>query len=98
MTDTSLDVKAKPKLKRPKRYTVVFVNDDFTPVDFVITVLVKIFGLSVDDAAEVTMSIHNSGRGNTGTYTLEVAQTKVSQVLDAARHHEFPLTCSAEPL
>ena len=98
MPQTVHDTKAKPKLERPKQFTVVFLNDDFTPVDFVNEVLAQIFNLGVEEADKITMTIHRSGRGNTGTYTLEVAQMKVAQVMSAAKHHEFPFTCSAELL
>ncbi len=98
MSATEHDTKTKPKLSRPKRYTVVFLNDDFTPVEFVIEVMIKVFGLSEEEASAVTMDIHNKGRGNTGIYSYEVAETKAAIVMDAAKRHELPLTCKPEPV
>jgi ATP-dependent Clp protease adaptor protein ClpS len=98
MSVTEHDAKTEEKVARPKRYTVVFLNDDFTPVDFVMAVMVQVFGLSTEEAESVTMAIHNKGRGNIGTYSYEVAETKAAMVMDAAKRHEFPLTCKPEPV
>ena len=98
MSDTAHETKNKPKLSKPKQYTILFKNDDFTPVGFVISVLVNILNIDAFEAEKITMNIHKSGRGNAGTYTYEVAQMKVAQVIESAKIREYPLTCSAEPL
>jgi ATP-dependent Clp protease adaptor protein ClpS len=98
MSVTERDSKTDPKVARPKRYTVVFLNDDFTPVEFVIEVMIKVFSLSSDEAEAITMDIHKNGRGNAGVYSYEVAETKAAIVMDAAKRHEFPLTCKPEPV
>lgn len=97
MSDADLKSKSESKTQRPKKYTIVCLNDDFTPIDFVIDTMVNCFGLPVEEAAQVTMKIHNSGRGNAGIFTLEIAEMKVMQAMDRARQQEYPFTCTAEP-
>lgn len=96
MSESDLATKTRTAVKRPKKYTVVFLNDDFTPMDFVVHVLIRYFRLSEEEAAAVTLSIHKTGKGNAGLFSLEVAESKVAQVMDDARHFEYPLTCKAE--
>lgn len=93
MAITEKDTRTSSKTQRPKRYTVVFLNDDFTPMDFVMMVLTKIFGQSFEEAERLTWDIHKKGRGNAGLFTLEVAETKVAHAMAVARAHEFPFTC-----
>lgn len=96
MSSTVLDSRTASKTERPKRYTVVFLNDDFTPMDFVVAVLQRFLGLDVDKAVQVTLDIHKKGRGAVGLYPFEVAETKAIQIMDAAKAYEFPLTCRPE--
>lgn len=96
-TDLDTPTKAEERTERPKRYTVVFVNDDFTPMDFVVGVLTRIFGLSVEDAVRIMLEIHRKGRGHVGLYPFEVAETKCMQAMDAARRHELPFRCEPHP-
>jgi ATP-dependent Clp protease adaptor protein ClpS len=96
MSQTNLDTKTRTGVKRPKKYTVVFLNDDFTPIEFVIDVLTRYFKLSADEAAVISTNIHKTGKGNAGLFTHEVAEYKVDQVMNDARHYEHPLTCAVE--
>lgn len=96
MSNTELTTKTRSRTARPSRYTVLFINDEFTPMDFVIQIMMKIFGQSVEEAERITMEIHRNGRGNVGLYSYEVAETKVAQAMETAKAYEFPLTCSPE--
>jgi len=96
MSNTDLDTRTRSRTARPSRYTVLFLNDDFTPVEFVMQIMMQIFGQSVEEAERITMQIHKKGRGNVGLYSHEVAETKVAQAMQTARAYEFPLTCSPE--
>lgn len=97
MALSEFDTKTKSRTQRPQRYTAVFVNDDYTPMDFVMEIMMRIFKLSTDEAAALTMDIHNKGRGNTGLFTREVAETKCDMAMEEARAHEFPFRCVVEP-
>ena len=88
--------KKETAIKRPSLYRVVLLNDDFTPMDFVIQILQNIFNKSYEDAQKIMLHVHNHGIGVCGIYTYEVAETKVSLVLDSAKRHEHPLQCSME--
>ncbi len=88
--------RTKPKPKKPSMYKVLLMNDDFTPMDFVVHVLERFFGKNKQEATEIMMSVHRKGVGLCGVYTYEVAETKVSQVLDCARQNEHPLQCTLE--
>lgn len=87
---------AKPKLKRPPLYKVILLNDDFTPMDFVIEILMDFFAMSEQKATQVMLQIHTQGVGVCGTYTKDVAETKVYIVNDYSRAHQHPLMCSME--
>ena len=95
---TGADVIAKPrsKTKKPRLYKVLLLNDDYTPMDFVIGVLEQFFGKSRSDATSIMMQVHRRGVGVCGVYTYEVAETKVSQVMSFARQNEHPLQCTME--
>lgn len=80
----------------PPMYKVVLLNDDFTPMDFVVIVLERFFYMGREQATQVMLKIHTEGRGICGTFTRDVAATKVSQVRDYARTHEHPLQCVME--
>ena len=94
--DTSLLTKPKPKTERPPLYKVMLLNDDFTPMEFVIHVLERFFGLNHAQAFEVMLTVHKKGLAVVGVFSFEVAETKVAQVMDFARRHQHPLQCTME--
>jgi ATP-dependent Clp protease adaptor protein ClpS len=89
-------VKTKPKTKKPSMYKVLLLNDDYTPMEFVVHVLERFFGKSNHEALDIMMHVHRRGVGVCGVYTYEVAETKVTQVIDFARRHQHPLQCTME--
>ena len=93
-TDTL--VKPRPKAKKPNMYKVILLNDDYTPMDFVIHVLQTFFSKSPDEATEIMLHVHRKGVGVCGIFTYEIAETKVMQVMDYARDQEQPLQCTME--
>ncbi len=96
-TDQGLEVQeARPRLKRPPMYKVVLLNDDFTPMDFVVLILERFFGMDRERATRVMLQVHTQGKGVCGIYSREIAETKVAQVNDYARAHEHPLLCTME--
>lgn len=94
--DAGLMLKVRPKTRKPSMYKVVLLNDDFTPMDFVIHILEKFFNKNRQDATDIMMQVHRRGVGVCGIYTYEIAETKVTQVMDYARKHEQPLQCTME--
>lgn len=88
--------KTRTKTKKPDLYRVLLLNDDFTPMEFVIHVLEQFFNKSREAATVIMLHVHNNGVGECGTYTYEVAETKVTQVMDFARKHQHPLQCVME--
>jgi ATP-dependent Clp protease adaptor protein ClpS len=93
---TGTITKPKIKTKKPSMYKVLLLNDDYTPMDFVVYVLQKYFRLSIEDATEVMLQVHTKGVGVCGVFTFEVAETKVTHVLDLAKKYEHPLQCTLE--
>ena len=89
---------AKPEVARPPLFQVVLLNDDFTPMDFVVEVLRGFFGLDQERAVQVMLHVHTRGKGVCGVFSREVAETKVTQVNEFARAHQHPLLCSMEKL
>jgi ATP-dependent Clp protease adaptor protein ClpS len=87
---------AKPQLQRPPLYKVILLNDDFTPMDFVIEILMGFFAMPEDKATQVMLQIHTQGIGVCGTYTKDVAETKVYIVNEYSREHQHPLLCAME--
>ena len=87
---------ADPKLKRPSLYRVVLINDDFTPMEFVVEVLETIFGMDRGQATRVMLEVHTKGKGICGTYGFEIAETKVAQVSSIAQQQQHPLLCTME--
>jgi ATP-dependent Clp protease adaptor protein ClpS len=87
---------AKPRLKRPPLFQVVLLNDDFTPMEFVVDVLERIFNLDRVTATRVMLEVHTRGKGVCGVFTQEIAETKVAQVMTYARQHQHPLLCTME--
>tara|TARA_B110000971_G_scaffold198333_1_gene214848 strand:- start:1684 stop:2082 length:399 start_codon:yes stop_codon:yes gene_type:complete len=84
------------KTQKPAMYKVLLLNDDYTPMEFVIYVLQRFFSKSAEDATKVMLHVHQSGVGICGVFTYEVAETKVTQVMDMARQHDHPLQCTME--
>ena len=87
---------AKPRLKRPPLYHVILLNDDYTPMEFVVDVLERIFNLDRTHATRVMLEVHTRGKGVCGAFTYEIAETKVAQVTSYARQHQHPLLCTME--
>ena len=93
---TGTVVQTRPKTKKPSMYKVLLLNDDYTPMEFVVHVLERYFEKRNDDAVQIMLHVHQKGVGMCGVYTYEVAETKVSQVMDLARQHQHPLQCTIE--
>ena len=89
---------AEPKLKKPPLYKVILLNDDYTPMDFVVDILMQFFSMSVEKATHVMLQVHMQGVGVCGTYSKDVAETKVYIVNEYSRQHQHPLLCSMEEL
>ncbi len=85
-----------PRLQRPPLYKVILLNDDFTPMDFVIEILMDFFAMPEDKATQVMLQVHTQGVGVCGTYTKDVAETKVYIVNEYSREHQHPLLCAME--
>ena len=94
--DTSVLTETRPKTKRPPLYKVLLLNDDFTPMEFVVNVLERFFGLSHAQAFDIMLTVHKKGLAVVGVFSHEIAETKVSQVMDMARRNEHPLQCTME--
>lgn len=93
---TGVVIKTRPKTRKPSMYKVLMLNDDYTPMEFVIHVLERFFGKNRDEATSIMMHVHTRGVGICGVYTYEVAETKVTQVMDLARQSQHPLQCTIE--
>ena len=93
---TAVITKTKPQTKRPSLYRVLLLNDDYTPMEFVVHVLERFFNKDHEAAHRIMMHVHQHGIGECGVYTYEVAETKVTQVMDFARKHQHPLQCVME--
>ena len=93
---TGTVVKARPRTKRPSMYKVLMLNDDYTPMEFVVDVLVRFFGKNQDEAIHIMLHVHQRGVGVCGVFTYEVAETKVNQVMELARQNQHPLQCTIE--
>ena len=87
---------AKPKLKKPPMYKVMLINDDYTPMDFVVQVLETFFHMNREEATQVMLHVHTRGMGVCGVFARAVAETKVAQVNDYSRSHQHPLLCTME--
>ncbi|HUJ36317.1 MAG TPA: ATP-dependent Clp protease adapter ClpS [Hyphomicrobium sp.] len=93
---TGLATKTRPKTKKPSLYKVLLLNDDYTPMEFVVHVLEKFFQKDVEAATKIMLHVHHHGIGECGVFTYEIAETKVTQVMDFARKHQHPLQCVME--
>jgi ATP-dependent Clp protease adaptor protein ClpS len=93
---TAVITKTRPQTKRPNLYRVLLLNDDYTPMEFVVHVLERFFNKDREAATQIMLHVHHHGIGECGIYTYEVAETKVTQVMDFARKHHHPLQCVME--
>ena len=87
---------ARPKIKQPPLYRVVLINDDYTPMEFVVDILESVFGMERTRATQVMLEVHTKGKGICGVYNYEIAETKVAQVMGIAQQHQHPLLCEME--
>jgi ATP-dependent Clp protease adaptor protein ClpS len=94
--ESDLALKPRSKSKRPPLYKVMILNDDYTPMEFVVHVLERFFGMSSAQAFEIMLTVHKKGLAVVGVFSHEIAETKVTQVMDFARRHEHPLQCTME--
>jgi ATP-dependent Clp protease adaptor protein ClpS len=95
-TEIGVVTKTKPKTQKPPMYKVLLLNDDYTPMEFVVHVLERFFNKPREEATQIMMHVHQKGVGICGVFTYEVAETKVTQVVDFARQHQHPLQCTME--
>jgi ATP-dependent Clp protease adaptor protein ClpS len=95
-TGTTVVTKPRPKTKQPAMYKVLMLNDDYTPMEFVVHCLQRFFKMDLEQATRVMLHVHQKGVGVCGSFTYEVAETKVAQVVDSARRHQHPLQCTME--
>ena len=93
---TAVITKTKPQTKRPSLYRVLLLNDDYTPMEFVVHVLERFFNKGREEATRIMLHVHQKGVGICGVFTYEIAETKVAQVMDFARQHQHPLQCTME--
>jgi len=105
MTDKNTDndkgqsqviLETRPRTKKPSMYKVIMLNDDYTPMEFVVIVLERFFGLNHAQAFEIMLTVHKKGVAVVGVFSHEIAETKVAQVMDYARRHQHPLQCTME--
>ena len=94
--DSGLATKTRSRTKRPPMYKVLLLNDDYTPMEFVVHVLERFFGMSHSQAFEIMLTVHKKGMAVVGVFSFEIAETKVAQVMDFARRHQHPLQCTLE--
>jgi ATP-dependent Clp protease adaptor protein ClpS len=95
-TDTVVVTKTKPKTKKPPMYKVLLLNDDYTPMEFVVMVLERFFGINHAQSVEIMLTVHKKGMAVVGVFAYEIAETKVAQVMDFARRNQHPLQCTME--
>ena len=93
---SQLVLDSRTSTKKPSMYKVIMLNDDYTPMEFVVLVLKRFFNMDIDEATRVMLHVHQKGVGVCGTFSYEVAETKVTQVMDFARKNEHPLQCTLE--
>lgn len=95
-TGLGVATRTRTRTKKPTPYKVLMLNDDYTPMEFVVLVLQRFFRMNMDDATRVMLHVHQRGVGICGVFSYEVAETKVNQVMDAARQNQHPLQCTLE--
>ncbi|MAH83434.1 MAG: ATP-dependent Clp protease adapter ClpS [Rhodospirillaceae bacterium TMED8] len=93
---TGVALKTRPKTQKPSMYKVLLLNDDYTPMEFVVYVLQRFFNMSSDRATQIMLAVHQKGVGVCGIYTYEIAETKAAQVMDLAKENQHPLQCTVE--
>ena len=93
---TGVVVKTKPKVKKPSMYKVLMLNDDYTPMDFVVEILEDFFNLGREQATRVMLTVHTEGKAVCGVYPQDIAETKATQVVEYARENQHPLMCQVE--
>ena len=98
MAQSKVSTKSKVELNFPERYDVIFHNDDFTPMDFVIQLLIEVFNKGLDTAKDLTMQIHTEGKAVAGTYSYEIAEQKVNEAMTLSRYNKYPLKVTMETL
>ena len=94
--DLGVITKEKPEVKKPNMYAVVLINDDYTPMEFVIYVLQTIFKKSYEEAKKIMLLVHNEGKGICGIYSLDIAESKANQVIEFSRVNQHPLECKVQ--
>ena len=94
--DTGVATRTRPRTKKPSNYKVLMLNDDYTPMEFVVLVLQRYFSMDIEDATRVMLQVHQQGVAVCGVFTYEVAETKVTQVVEFARENQHPLQCTLE--
>jgi ATP-dependent Clp protease adaptor protein ClpS len=94
--DPELEAEEETEVRRPAMYKVILLNDDFTPMEFVVEVLQRFFNKDRETATRIMLQVHHQGQGVCGVYPRDIAETKVNQVMDYAREHEHPLQCTME--
>lgn len=93
----TVETESKPEVRQPRKFKVVLLNDDYTPMDFVVEVLRRFFYLNEERATQIMLQVHIQGKGVCGVFTRDIAETKVALVNEYARNNEHPLLCSMEP-
>jgi len=94
--ETGVATRTRPKTKKPSNYKVLMLNDDYTPMEFVVDVLERFFGMARHVATRIMLEVHTKGKGECGLFTHEIAETKVAQVTQYSREHQHPLLCTLE--
>ena len=94
--ETGVAIKTKPKTKKPSLYKVILLNDDYTPMEFVVEILESFFNKSHEEALQIMLHVHQKGVGICGVFPYEIAETKATKVMDMARRHQHPLQCTLE--
>lgn len=95
-TERGVATKVREQTKKPSMYRVLLMNDDYTPMEFVVSILMGIFKKTQEEATQIMLNVHQTGIGTCGVFTFEVAETKVAQVMDAAKRNQHPLQCTLE--
>jgi len=95
-SNTGVVVRTRPKTKKPSMYKVLMLNDDYTPMEFVVSVLERFFNKNHEEANQIMLHVHQRGVGVCGVFTYEIAETKVNQVMEFARRNQHPLQCTLE--
>ncbi len=96
-SDQALVEEAKPRLQKPRMYKVILLNDDYTPMEFVVVILERFFYKNREQATQIMLHVHTRGVGVCGLYTKDIAETKVKEVLNFANENKHPLQCTLEP-